>query len=125
MEVILLEKIRNLGGLGETVRVKPGYGRNFLIPKGKAVPATKDNIVKFEQQRAELEKAQADVLQRATSRAEQLNGLNVTIAGQELEKNEVVLPDGPFRQTGEFDVELTLHADVSTAIKISIVAEEE
>ncbi len=150
MEVILLEKIRNLGGLGETVRIKPGYGRNFLIPKGKAVPATKDNIVKFEQQRAELEKAQADVLQRATSRAEQLNGLNVTIArkagtegklygsvstsdiaeavvaaGQELEKNEVVLPDGPFRQTGEFDVELTLHADVSTAIKISIVAEEE
>ncbi len=73
MEVILLEKIRNLGGLGETVRVKPGYGRNFLIPKGKAVPATKDNIVKFEQQRAELEKAHADVLQRAIKRTERDN----------------------------------------------------
>ncbi|NNE38433.1 MAG: 50S ribosomal protein L9 [Gammaproteobacteria bacterium] len=150
MEVILLEKIRNLGDLGESVRVKPGYGRNYLIPNGKAVPATKDNIVKFEKQRAGLEKAQADVLQTATSRAEQLNGLKVTIArrtgtegklygsvstadiaeavvtaGQELQKNEVVLPDGPFRQTGEFEVELLLHADITTSIHINIVAEEE
>jgi large subunit ribosomal protein L9 len=150
MEIILLEKIRNLGGLGETVRVKPGYGRNFLIPNGKAVPATKDNIVKFEQQRAELERNQADVFERASSRAEQLNGINVTIsrkagtegklygsvstadiaeavvaAGQELEKNEVLLPDGPFRKIGEFEVEVSLHADVTTSIKINIVAEEE
>ena len=150
MEVILLEKIRNLGGLGETVRVKPGYGRNFLIPKGKAVPATKDNVEKFEKQRAELEKAQADILQKASSRAEKLNGMVVTIvrksgtegklygsvgttdiaeavvaAGQELERNEVRLPEGPFRQTGEFEVEISLHADVTTSIRINIVAEEE
>jgi large subunit ribosomal protein L9 len=150
MEVILLEKIRNLGGLGETVRVKSGYGRNFLIPKGKAIPATKDNVEKFEKQRAEIEKAQADILQEASSRAEKLNGMVVTIvrksgtegklygsvgttdiaeavalAGQDLERNEVRLPKGPFRQIGEFEVEISLHTDVTTSIRINIVAEEE
>ena len=150
MEIILLEKIQNLGVLGDTVNVKPGYGRNFLIPNGKAVSATKANIEKFEQQRAELEKAQGNILQKATRRAEGLNGLKVTInrkagaegklygsvsiadiaeavvaAGQELGKNEIRLPDGPFRQTGEFDVEVSLHADVVTKICINIVAEEE
>ena len=79
MEIILLEKIQNLGVLGDTVRVKPGYGRNFLIPNGKAVPASKENIVKFEAQRAELEKAQGNILQKASRRAEELNGFEVTI----------------------------------------------
>lgn len=150
MEIILLEKIQNLGVLGDTVRVKPGYGRNFLIPNGKAVPASKENIVKFEAQRAELEKAQGNILQKASRRAEELNGFDVTInrkagaegklygsvstadiaeavvaAGKEIGKNEIRLPDGPFRQVGGFDVEVSLHPDVTTTIRIIIVAEEE
>jgi large subunit ribosomal protein L9 len=150
MEVILLEKLRRLGELGDKVRVKAGFGRNFLIPQGKAVPATADNVAKFQAQRAELEKAQAETLAAAAARAEKLNALSLTVsrrassegklfgsvgtadiveaaaaAGAELHKHEIKLPDGPFRNTGEFDVGLSLHADVDAHIKLTILAEEE
>jgi large subunit ribosomal protein L9 len=149
MDVILLEKVRNLGNLGDQVSVKPGYGRNFLIPNGKAVPATKPNIEKFEARRAELERAQADILARATARAEQLNGLvielkrkagaegklygsvgtidiseSVTATGAELARQEIRLPEGPFRNIGEFEVDIHLHSDVKATIKVNIVPEE-
>lgn len=150
MEVILLEKIHNLGGLGDQVKVRAGYGRNYLIPGGKAVPATPENVKKFEAQRAELEKAQAEATEKAKSRAEELNKVEVTIArkaggegklfgsvgtidiseavsatGVELEKQEIILPEGPFRTTGDFDVDIQLGADIEARIKIRIVAEEE
>lgn len=150
MEVILLEKIRKLGELGEQVRVKPGYGRNYLIPTGKAVPANAENIAKFEARRAELEKAQADKLTTAKAREEKLQGLSVTIAqragtegklygsvgtvdiaeavgaaGIEIGKQEVRLPEGPFRVIGEYDVTIQLHADVEVVIKVKIIPEEE
>jgi large subunit ribosomal protein L9 len=150
MEVILLEKIHNLGKLGDKVKVRAGYGRNFLIPSGKAVSATPANIEKFEARRAELEKHEAELLQKAQARAEQLNQVAVTITrkagsegklfgsvgtvditeavratGVELAKHEIRLPEGPFRTIGEFTVDIHLHADVDAAIKINIVAEEE
>jgi len=150
MEVILLEKIQNLGKLGDKVRVKAGYGRNFLIPSGKAVSATTANIEKFEARRAELEKHETELLQKAQTRAGQLNQVSVTIArkagtegklfgsvgtaditeavmatGVELAKHEIRLPEGPFRTIGEFTVDIHLHADVGSAIRINIVAEEE
>ena len=130
--------------------MKPGYGRNFLIPNGKAVPATKPNIEKFEARRAELEMAQADLLASAAARAESIAGVVVTIsrkAGTEgklygsvgtsdiaeavtaqgfaLEKNEVRLPDGAFRNLGEYDVDVNLHAEVKATVKVCIVVEEE
>lgn len=148
MEVILLEKVANLGALGDKVKVKPGYGRNYLVPYGKAVPASEENIKAFEARRAELEKAAEERLAEAQARAEQLNELAVTItakagdegklfgsvgvrdiadaitaAGTEVNKSEVRLPEGPLRTTGEFDVELHLHSDVSVQVKVSIVAE--
>jgi len=150
MEVILLEKIRRLGDLGQQVRVKPGFGRNYLIPQGKAVAATPENVARFEAQRAELEKARTEALAVARSRAEKLNTLALTLcrrvgsegklfgsvstvdiaeaaaaAGVELHKHEILLPDGPFRTVGEFEVDLNLHADVDARIKLTIVAEEE
>lgn len=150
MEVILLEKIRRLGDLGDKVRVKPGYGRNYLIPHGKAVPATAENVAKLEVKRAELEKTQGESLAAATARAEKLNVMSVTIrrkagsegklygsvsttdiaeaateAGVLLAKHEVNLPNGPFRVVGEYEVDLNLHADVDARIKVSIVPEEE
>lgn len=149
MEVILLEKIRRLGDLGQKVRVRAGFGRNFLIPQGKAVLATPDNVAKFEAQKAELEKVNAESLSVASARAEKLNALTITIkrkageegklygsvgtsdiseaateAGVELHKHEVKLPDGPFRTLGEFDVDLNLHADVDSKIKLIIAPEE-
>lgn len=150
MEVILLEKIRKLGELGEQVRVKPGYGRNYLIPMGKAVPATTENVAKFEARRAELEQAQADKLAGAATRQERLQGLSITIsqragtegklygsvgtvdiadavtaAGIEVKKQEVRLPEGPFRTLGEYDVTIQLHADVEAVIKVNIIPEGE
>ena len=150
MEVILLEKIHKLGDLGQQVRVKPGYGRNYLIPNGKAIPATAANIAKFEARRAELEMAQQDTQARATARAAAMADLAVTITrraasegklygsvgtvdiaeavtatGNELLKQEVRLPEGPFRMTGEHKVDLQLHADVVVTITVNIVAEEE
>jgi len=149
MEVILLEKVRNLGTLGEKVRVKPGYGRNFLIPGGKAVPATKQNIEKFEARRSELEKSQADILAKAIARSEAMSGLVVSISqkagaegklygsvgtvdiseavtakGIELARQEIRLPEGPFRNIGEHEVEIHLHTDVNVKIRVNIVPEE-
>jgi large subunit ribosomal protein L9 len=149
MQVILLEKIAKLGELGQQVHVKPGYGRNFLIPSGKAVPATAGNIEKFEAERAELEKAQEQVMTTAQARAEKLNALEVTLlrktvsedklfgsvsvsdivtavteAGLEVTRQEVKLPDGPFRTLGEYEVELHLHADINARIKLTIAAEQ-
>ncbi len=149
MEVILLEKINKLGDLGDQVRVKAGYGRNYLIPIGKAITATPENVEKFESHRAELAKAQADTLGTATARAEKMNVVEVTLArkageegklfgsvsaadiaevvvaaGVELAKSEVRLPDGPLRVLGEFEVATHLHADVDARIKVTVVAEE-
>lgn len=150
MEVVLLEKIQNLGELGDTVKVKPGFGRNYLIPQKKAVPATPENVEKFEAQRAELEKAQADALGAAQARANALADFSVqiaakvgsegklygsigtaeiasavTAAGHELEKREVRLPEGAIREVGEHAVGLHFHADVDIEIMVNIVGEEE
>lgn len=150
MEVILLETIHNLGQLGDKVKVRPGYGRNFLIPQGKAVFATPENVEKFEAQRAELEKAQEEALTKAQERADKLNTVSITIArkasgegklfgsvstidiaeavtdtGNELAKQEVLLPDGPFRSIGTFEVNLQLHADIQATITLNVVAEED
>lgn len=148
MEIILLEKVANLGTLGDKVRVKSGYGRNFLLPYGKAVAATADNLKAFEERRAELEKAAADKLTSAQARAEALEGQAFTIAskageegrlfgsigvrdiadavtaaGTEVEKSEVRLPEGPLRAVGEYEVELQLHTDVTVTIQLAIVAD--
>jgi large subunit ribosomal protein L9 len=148
MEVILLEKVANLGSLGDKVKVKAGYGRNFLLPYGKAVAATADNLKAFEERRAELEKAAADKLAAAQARAEKLEGQSFTIsskageegklfgsigvrdiadaitaAGTEVEKSEVRLPEGPLRVTGEYEIELQLHTDVTVTITLAVVAE--
>ncbi len=148
MEVILQEKIHNLGSLGDQVKVKPGYGRNYLIPQGKAVPATPENVAKFEARRAELEKAQAEQLAAAQARAGKLNGLKLTIArkaaeegklygsvatadiveaaeaaGAELEKHELHMPE-PIRAIGEYELHVSLHADVECTITIAVVAED-
>ncbi len=148
MQVILLEKVENLGNLGDQVKVRSGYGRNFLIPKGKATAATQANIARFEERRAELEKAAAEALASATARKAKLDSLAVTIAakagdegklfgsvgtgdiahavtaaGQPVERHEVRLPEGPFRALGEYEVALHLHTDVNATIKLIIVAE--
>ena len=149
MEVILLEKVHKLGELGDQVKVKPGFGRNYLIPSGKAVSATPDNVAKFDARRAELEKQQQEAMATATARAEKLNAVNVSIArkagtegklfgsvgtidiadtvsqsGVELAKHEIRLPEGPIRSIGEYDLAVQLHADVSAMIKVNVVAEE-
>ncbi len=149
MDIILLENIRNLGNLGEQVAVKAGYGRNFLLPQGKAVPATKDNIAMFEARRAELEAKAAEVLAAAQARAEKLAELSVTIsatagdegklfgsvgtadiaaaiteAGIETAKREVRLPNGVIRSVGEYDVAMQLHPEVDVEIKVNVVAAE-
>lgn len=149
MEVILLEKIRNLGALGDRVKVKRGYGRNYLIPQSKAVYATEDNILKFEKRRAELEKIQASKQEEASVRQRSLEALaTVTIAakageegklfgsigtrdiaealtkaGVNVEKREIRLPAGALRMTGEYEIAIELHSDVTATIKLVIVAE--
>lgn len=150
MNVILLEKIRNLGDLGDSVSVAAGYGRNFLIPQGKAVPATKDNLKHFEERRAELQAAADEKFAKAQARADQLAGLAVTITanagdegklfgsvgtadiadavtaqGVELQKKEVRMPEGAIRQTGEFTFEVHLHPEVEANIKVIVVGEEQ
>lgn len=149
MEVILLENIGNLGGLGDKVNVKSGYGRNFLIPQGKAVAATAANLVEFEARRAELEAAAAAVLAAAETRAEAINGFGLltieanageegklfgsigtrdiadalTAAGTEVDKSEVRLPDGALRELGEFEVAIAVHHDVSAMVVVAVVPE--
>jgi large subunit ribosomal protein L9 len=148
MEIILLEKVHNLGGIGDTVNVRAGYGRNFLIPQGKAVFATEANIAKSKERRAELEKIAAENLAAAEKRAHAIKVLAVilhskageegklygsigtrdiadaiTAAGQKVLKSEVLLPNGPIRNAGEHEVDLSLHSDITVTIKISIVPE--
>jgi large subunit ribosomal protein L9 len=148
MQLILLQKVVNLGGLGDKVTVKPGYGRNFLIPYGKAVPATAANLAAFEAKRAEYEAKNASVLADAESRKAALEGAEVTIAanastegklfgsvgtreiaaaltaaGHKVEKAEVVLGEGAFRRTGDFEVTVHLHADVEAKVKVHVVPE--
>jgi large subunit ribosomal protein L9 len=148
MDLILLQKVTNLGNLGDKVSVKPGYGRNFLVPQGKAVPATAANVAEFEAKRAEYEaKAKAN-LDGAQGRLAQLEGASVTLqvnastegklygsvgprdiadaftaAGLPLEKSEVVMGEGPIRHIGEFDVLVHLHADVETTVKVVVQPE--
>ncbi|HEC84509.1 MAG: 50S ribosomal protein L9 [Candidatus Parabeggiatoa sp. nov. 2] len=148
MEVILLEKIKHLGNLGEFVAVKSGYARNYLIPQGKAELATQKNIAKFEQRRAGLEQAQTDALTSAQERAAQLQEIIVEIAGRvgvegklfgsvtaadiaqaineggiKISKHEISLPDGPIRQVGEYDIEVHLHSDVDAFVTVQVIAE--
>ncbi|HIF18323.1 MAG TPA: 50S ribosomal protein L9 [Cycloclasticus sp.] len=148
MNIILLEKVANLGNLGDQVSVKPGYGRNFLIPGGKAVLATADRIAEFESRRADLEKAAAERLALAQTRAEAIEKLSLSIThqageegklfgsvglpdiikacadeGVEIEKQEIKMPEGSLRHTGEFEVAIHLHTDVVASLKLAIVAE--
>jgi large subunit ribosomal protein L9 len=149
MDVILLEKVKNLGDLGDTVKVKPGYGRNFLLPQGKATLATADNVAKFEARRAEFEKVAREELGGAQARAAKLEGFKLTFtakaggegklfgsvgtsdiaealnkAGHKIERSEVRLPHGPIRQVGEHVVQLHLHTDITVDLPVVIVAEE-
>jgi large subunit ribosomal protein L9 len=148
MEVILLENIANLGELGEKVSVKSGYGRNFLIPQRKAVPATKANLIDFEVRRAELQKLADEKLAVAKARAEKVNALSITLTtkagdegklfgsitvrdiaeaavsrGVDIEKTEIQMPDGPLRQLGEYVITVQLHSDVTAELKVGVIAE--
>lgn len=148
MDVILLKKVENLGNLGDKVSVRPGYGRNYLIPSGRAVPATAANLQAFEERRAELEREAADLFAEAEERQAQLTDLHITIArragdegrlfgsvttadiaetlqaaGHVVEKHEVRLPHGLIRTTGEHEVVLHLHSDVDATVKLEVVAE--
>ncbi|RZU98943.1 50S ribosomal protein L9 [Spiribacter vilamensis] len=147
MEVILMEKVANLGGLGDTVRVRAGYGRNYLIPQGKARPATAENVAYLEAQRAELERKAAEELAAAERRAEKINAQPVSIAanvgdegklfgsigpqdiadaltaaGVEVGRHEVRMPDGPIRAVGEYSVEVHLHADVNATVNVDVTS---
>lgn len=149
MEVILLKNVANLGELGDKVAVRPGYGRNYLVPQGFAVPATEANLQAFEERRTELESAAAEGLALAEQRKEKLDGMTVTIArkagdegrlfgsvgtgdiaeaitamGVEVRKQEVRLSDGAFRAAGEYEVTLHLHVDVDARIKLEVIPEE-
>jgi len=145
MDLILLEKVQNLGDLGDLVKVKSGFGRNFLVPQGKAVPATKDNLAQFEARRAELEAAAkkkldqaearqsglAEVVVEVTANASEEGNLYgsigprevaaaVSALGHEITKSEVTMGEGPIRTTGEFDVVVQLHADVESIVKVIV-----
>ena len=149
MDVILLEKIENLGSIGDKVSVKPGYGRNYLLPQGKARLATRENLAEFEAVRAELEKKAADELAAAEARAASIRDADISIAarigsegklfgsvgtidianayaekGIELQRSEVRLPDGPLREAGDHTIGIHLHTDVDLEVVIHVVAEE-
>ena len=149
MDVILLEKVANLGGIGDRVKVKPGYARNFLLPQGKATMATAENVARFEARRAELERKAQEDLHAAQQRAAALQDFKlrittkagsegklfgsvgtadiaeaVTAGGFEVERSEVRLPSGPIRAVGEHVVILHLHTDVDVSLPVTIVAEE-
>jgi len=149
MEVILLENIVNLGTLGDKVDVKSGFGRNYLLPQGKAVPATAANVAEFEARRAELEKIAAETLAAAEARAEAINALGqisiganageegklfgsvgtrdiaeaITAAGAEVDKAEVRLPDGALRELGEYEIDIQVHGEVTATIALAVVPE--
>jgi large subunit ribosomal protein L9 len=149
MEVILLQKIANLGDIGDRVRVKPGYGRNFLLPGGKATLATPANVAKFEARRAELETRAAAELTAARTRATALEGFRLSLtaktgsegklfgsisttdiaeacsaAGHKIERAEVRLPGGPIRTVGEHVITLHLHSDIDIEVPLTVVTEE-
>jgi len=148
MQIILLEKLPNLGKLGDIVKVKDGFARNYLIPQGKAKRATPANVAEFEQRRAELERTQADVMESAKARAAQLEGLMVQVTqkagvdgrlfgsvtnfdiaealkaqGFDVAKALVRLPHGPLKHVGDYDIVLDLHADAKATIKVSVLGE--
>ena len=151
MQVILLEKVENLGNLGDLVDIKPGYARNFLVPQGKAKMATEANIAEINERRAELEKAQAEALAAAKGRATSLEDKKVTVAsragtegklfgsigtdqiataiseqtGCAVERKEIRLPEGPLRMVGDFEISVHLHSDVDVTVAVEVVAEEE
>jgi large subunit ribosomal protein L9 len=148
MQVILMEKLANLGNLGDVVKVKDGYARNYLIPHGKAKRATEANIKAFEVRRVELEKTQAEALAKAQERGAKLDGLTLQIVqkagvdgrlfgsvtnydivealtkqGLEVERSQVRMPDGPLKQVGEYKLQIALHPDVVAAINVAVVGE--
>ena len=148
MELILLQKVKNLGNLSDKVNMKPGYGRNYLVPQGKATAATAENIAEFEQRRAEYEAKANQQLAGAEARKAQLENASVTVkanaspegklfgsvgprdiaeaftaAGMALDKSEVVMGEGPLRHTGEHEVVVHLHADVESKVKVVVVPE--
>jgi len=149
MQVILLEKVANLGELGAVVKVKDGFARNFLIPQGKAKRATPENIKHFEGRRAELEKAQNEALAKAKERAAKLENLKLEITqkagvdgrlfgsvtnydivealekqGHEVERSQVRMPQGPLKQVGEFPIEISLHTDMTATITVAVIGEQ-
>lgn len=148
MQVILLEKVANLGNLGDVVKVKDGFARNFLIPKGKAKRATDANLKAFELRRAELEKAEAQTLAEAQARGAKLDGLTVQVVqkagvdgrlfgsvtnydivdalsklGHEVERSQVRMPSGPLKQVGEYPLQVQLHTDVVATVNVSVLGE--
>ena len=150
MEVILIEKVDRLGGLGDLVNVRSGFARNYLLPTGKAKVATAENVAEIEARRAEFEKIEAEALSAAEARRDQLNALDISItaksgtegklfgsigntdiadavvaAGVEVAKREVRLPEGPIRLAGEYEITLHLHADVDAKVKVTIIGEED
>ncbi len=149
MQVILLESIAKLGDLGDRVSVKSGYGRNFLIPQHKAVPATAENVEVFEARKVELQRQADDKLSQASGRAEKISALSLSLTskageegklfgsitvrdiaeaaaskGVEIEKSEVRLPDGPLRELGDYEIDVHLHTEVNVVLKVSVIAEE-
>ncbi len=149
MEVILLESIAKLGDLGDKVSVKSGYGRNYLIPQHKAVPATAENVEAFEARKAELQRQEDEKLAQASARAEKIGALSLSLTskageegklfgsitvrdiaeaaaseGVEIEKSEVRLPEGPLRELGDYEINVQLHSEVNVVLKVSVIAEE-
>ena len=149
MQVILMEKVANLGELGDVVKVKDGYARNFLIPHGKAKRATDANLKAFESRRAELEKAQAETLKKAQERGAKLDGLTLQITqkagpdgrlfgsvtnydivealkkqGHDIDRSNIRMPQGPLKQVGDFPIEIALHTDVTVTINVSVLGEQ-
>ena len=149
MNVILLDNVENLGSVGDLVKVKPGYGRNYLLPQGKAALATPDNIKAIEARRAELEKAAAEELATAKTRAEAIQGMELVISANagsedklfgsvgpiditeafaavqvEVERSEIRMPDGPIHELGEFQIGVHLHPEVDVDVTVRVVAEE-
>ena len=148
MQVILLEKVANLGNLGDVVKVKDGFARNFLIPKGKAKRATEANLKAFESRRAELEKAQAQTLAQAQARGAKLDGLTVQVVqkagvdgrlfgsvtnydivdalsklGHDVERSQVRMPSGPLKQVGDYPLQVQLHTDVVATVNVSVLGD--
>ncbi len=149
MNVILLDNVENLGGIGDMVTVKAGYGRNFLLPHGKAALATKDNIAEFEARRAELEKAAGEELTAAKAREELIQGMELVLSanvgtegklfgsvgpiditeafskvGVEVQRSEIRMPDGPIHEVGEFTVGVHLHTEINVEVTVKVVAED-